>query len=188
MINKQLFAKIASVQAEMPALHKEKKPGTQYPYIPLEEIQKYLNPILKKYHLCVTHLLERAQGDDKVAVRTLVADLDTGEDLQTVFELPKTDMRSINGTQAIGASITYGKRYSLVSLFRISGTDEDTDGQGRTQLASIDEMRYRASTMVNTSKLPEERKISLQRQIPYTDDRDILAGICLTAEKAGGRL
>ena len=186
-MSKQLFAKIASVQAEMPILHKEKKQGMRYAYITLEEIQIYLNPLLSKHGLCVVHLLETAQHEG-VAIRTIVMDLESGETLESVFELPKTDLKSVNDTQAIGASITYGKRYSLVSLFRINGTDNDTDGQSERQLASIEEMKFRASTMLNSSRLPEQKKTSLQRQIPYIEDRDVLASICQEADKAGGHL
>jgi hypothetical protein len=171
----------------MPALQKQKKPGIRYNYIPMEEIQKYLDPILKNNGLCVVQLPETSQTGG-VAIRTIVMDLESGEALETVFDLPKTDIKSVSDTQAIGASITYGKRYVLTSIFRIRGVDEDNDASDRPALASIGEMKYRASTMVNSSRLPEEKKSSLQRQIPFIEDRDVLAGICQTAEKAGGYL
>lgn len=186
-MNKELFIKIVNVQAAMPTLIKQQKQGMKYKFIPLEQIQKYLDPILMAKGLGVVQLPETSDIGG-VSIRTIVMDLETGETLESRFDLPKTDLKSVTDTQAIGASITYGKRYALTSIFRIKGVDEDDDAGRQQPLASIEEMKYRASTMVNSSKLPEPRKNSLQRQIPYTDDRDILAGICMTAEKAGGHL
>lgn len=186
-MNKELFMKIVNVQAAMPTLVKQQKDGMRYKFIPLEQIQKYLDPILMEKGLGVIQLPETSEKG-AVSIRTIVMDLETGESLETRFDLPKTDMKAVTDTQAIGASITYGKRYALTSIFRIKGVDEDDDASRPQVLAGIDEMRYRASTMINNSRLPEQRKSSLQKQIPYIEDRDVLAGLCRSAEKAGGHL
>ncbi len=186
-MNKELFIKIVNVQTAMPTLIKQQKQGMKYKFIPLDQIQKYLDPILLEKGLGVVQLPETSERGG-VSIRTIVMDLETGETLESSFDLPKTDLKAVTDTQGIGASITYGKRYALTSIFRIKGADEDDDAGKPQPLASIDEMRFRASTMINNSRLPELRKSSLQKQIPYIEDRDVLAGICQTAEKAGGYL
>ena len=89
-------------------------------YLPLEAIQEKLNPVLQEKGLVVYHHTKDG------SVVTVVADVESGEMLESAFPLPVG-----LDPQKVGSAITYGKRYNLGQLFNII-TDEDDDGNVST--------------------------------------------------------
>ncbi len=85
-------------------------------YLPLEAIQEKLNPVLQDKGMVVFHITKENH------VITIVADVESGEMLESAFPLPVG-----LDPQKVGSAITYGKRYNLGALFNII-TDEDDDG------------------------------------------------------------
>lgn len=85
-------------------------------YLPLGDIQEKLNPVLQQNNLVVYHLTRENH------LITVVADIDSGETLESAFPLPVG-----LDSQKVGSAITYGKRYNLGEIFNII-TDEDDDG------------------------------------------------------------
>ena len=60
-------------------------------------------------------------------------------------------MKGVNNVQALGASITYGRRYSLSAMLNIA-TDEDTDG---TMKQSTENLDFQISELLKTQPLPK---------------------------------
>lgn len=50
--------------------------------------------------------------------------------------LPHDPSGSKNSIQAVGSTVSYGRRYLLCSMFNIITVDQDDDGQGRTQIGT----------------------------------------------------
>lgn len=84
-------------------------------YLPLEDIQEKLNPILQEHKLLVVHY-----GKDGKVV-TAVIDTENGEVQESEFPI-----QANIEPQKVGSAITYGKRYNLGLLFNII-TDSDDD-------------------------------------------------------------
>lgn len=189
----KLMGKIYNVQKALPPIQKEKpNEKAPYKYVNLERIHQVLNPLLEQNRLLVVQPLGKAENG-AVTINTIIYDLDSGEKLESSFELPRAGMQRVNEVQDIGAAITYGRRYSLVSLFRIDGVDEDTDGVPQQQYyqktgqVDIGRLRDTASILVNTSSWSQEKKSNLCQRIPNMD-ANALDALCRSASQSGGRV
>lgn len=98
--------------------------GYGYDYISLESILKMMKPKLKKAKLAIIQMPCTDQpGTVGICTRILH---DSGEYLENTVYAPPTAVKGTNITQQLGATITYLRRYSLMSILGI--TDDDTDG------------------------------------------------------------
>ena len=121
-IKKNLFTALVKAQLELKNPPKNKR-GYGYDYSTLDSILEQVKPVLAKYELTILQLLS---GDGtKVGVTTVLAH-SSGESIQDTLFLPSVEMKNTNAIQAIGAAITYGRRYGLTSILGISA-DDDTD-------------------------------------------------------------
>ena len=117
---KNIYKALAGFQQEVPAIHKGVQ-GYGYTYADLKTIFKVINPLLKKYNLGFTQLLE---GDN---IKTIVFHTETGESIESCVEIPKgVELAKMNVFQVTGSGITYYRRYSLSSILGLV-TDSDTD-------------------------------------------------------------
>ncbi len=189
----KLMAKIFEVQKALPPIQKEKPTEkAPYKYVNLERIHQALNPLLLEQRLLVLQPLGKADNG-AVTINTIVYDLDSGEKLESNFELPRAGMQRVNEVQDIGAAITYGRRYSLVSLFRIDGVDDDTDGlppqqfQRKNGQVNLAQLQENAVTLVMSCNWPQEKKSNICQRIPNMDV-NALDSLCRSASQSGGRL
>lgn len=102
------------------------KAGYGYNYIPLQEVIDEIKPKLVKYDLGVIQMPVSENGQSVGVTTRLIHK--SGQWLESTFFALPTVLKGTNQTQQIGASITYLRRYGLVSLFGIAG-DEDVDGK-----------------------------------------------------------
>ena len=127
-----LDERIFMVQKEMPNIVKD-IPGYNYKYFDINQLIDILSPFLEKYKLLVTQPLVHIEG--KPAIMTRIVMLDGPEDSETsmhsITPIPTIQLAG-NGQQGTdpqkyGASVTYMRRYSLVSWFMLQA-EKDTDG------------------------------------------------------------
>jgi hypothetical protein len=120
---KNLYKSLAAFQQEVPIIHK----GTQgygYSYADLVAIFPIINPLLSKHGLGFTQI---GQG---TALKTIVFHVESGESLESVFEIPQgVQLSKMNDFQVLGSAITYIRRYALSSALGLV-TDKDTDASG----------------------------------------------------------
>lgn len=121
---KEIAPALNKVLSEVSNLPKTKK-GYGYSYTPLDDVLEAVRPILLKHNLGVTQMVGSEAG--MVTIKTLLLH-DSGEYLATTLTLPPTNMSGVNDVQALGASITYGRRYQLTAMFGIA-SEEDVDGR-----------------------------------------------------------
>ena len=121
---KEIAPALNKVLSEVSNLPKTKK-GYGYSYTPLDDVLEAVRPILLKHSLGVTQMVGSDGG--MVTIKTLLLH-DSGEYLATTLTLPPTNMSGVNDVQALGASITYGRRYQLTAMFGIA-SEEDVDGR-----------------------------------------------------------
>jgi hypothetical protein len=98
--------------------------GFGYKYSSLDNILKMLRPILAANGLAIIQSQEIKESS--VVVKTLLTHT-SGEWLEVTTEAPFISLKGMNDYQAVGAGITYLRRYSISNLFAIS-SEEDTDG------------------------------------------------------------
>lgn len=133
----------ALMSKEIPVIAKSKK-AHNTSYAPLEDIVKVVQPILSKYGFSVSFTTEQ-QGLEAVTVNCILQHKD-GHSTSTALMLPtKAVNNSMNAMQAIGAAISYGKRYTICGILNIA-TAQDDDNNGfavnaKTSKPTIDDER-----------------------------------------------
>lgn len=122
---KQAFtADLAAMQAELPLVGKHGEGHQKAKYAKLEDINEAIRPTLQKYGFAVTFRVKQQPG---AATITAILSHRIGHSEETDLILPLDTSGSKNAVQAVGSTLSYGKRYALCALLNIS-TGDDTDG------------------------------------------------------------
>ena len=120
---KNIFKALAAFQQEIPVILKEND-GYGYKYADLPAIFEVINPIMQKYGLGFTQLIE---GD---AIKTIIFHVESGETLESLVNIPQgVQLKGMNDFQVLGSAITYLRRYALSAALGLV-TDKDTDAAG----------------------------------------------------------
>tara|TARA_R110002051_G_C8663467_1_gene489347 strand:+ start:376 stop:1221 length:846 start_codon:yes stop_codon:yes gene_type:complete len=123
--SQQAFAAdMSAMQSEMPRVFKMAQ-GHNITYARLEDINDSIRPVLQKYGFCVTFKTE--QTDLKSVSITAICSHKLGSKQDTTLILPLDTSGSKNAVQAVGSTVSYGKRYAMCALLNIS-TGDDTNG------------------------------------------------------------
>ena len=125
-------------QAEIKNIAPNKK-GYGYDYVDLAKIIDESKPFLLKNNLIIMQSVGDSEAEG-ISITTRLQHV-SGEFLEDTFSLPLTTMKAVNNVQAMGASITYGRRYGLGAILGIA-TDEDVDGKpnGKTKTPEVYDM------------------------------------------------
>ena len=140
---KNLFKSLSAFQTEVPTIHKGTK-GYGYSYASLPEIFTVINPLLKKHGLGFTQLLNSNEDGDWI--RTIVYHVDSGENIESLTQIPKAALKGQNEYQAFGSGCTYYRRYSISCILRLV-TDIDNDAADIKPQPNV-------STKTNVEKKP----------------------------------
>lgn len=154
----------AAMSKEIPVIAKSKK-AHNTSYAPLEDIVKVVQPILSKYGFSVSFTTEQ-QGLDAVTVNCILQHKD-GHSTSTALMLPtKAVSNSMNAMQAIGAAISYGKRYTICGILNIA-TAQDDDNNGFAVNAKIEATKRPLSSerLEKAIEQVKEGNIDLQKDL-----------------------
>jgi len=168
---KHLFKSLAQFQQEVPVIHKATQ-GYGYSYSDLPKIFSVINPLLKKYGLGFTQLI----NDN--GVNTILYHVESGETIQSNTPIPQNvQLKGMNDFQVLGSAITYIRRYAISSMLGLV-TDKDTDAGGEQiknepKKQTLDAKRFQdAVKALNDGKITRE---SLESKFSLTDGQiDIL--------------
>ena len=116
-------ADLAAMQIELPLIAKNGKGHGTAKYALLEDINQAIRPALQKYGFAVTFRI--SQREKEVSI-TAVLSHKLGHSDETTITLPIDISGSKNATQAVGSTVSYGKRYAIGALLNIS-TGDDND-------------------------------------------------------------
>ena len=123
---KIIYQKLLEVQNEGLTFAKTaENPYFRSKYLPLEELQKKLAPILEKYKLLVFHYSKEG------GVATAVVDVESEEKVESFFPLQQN-----LEPQKVGSAISYAKRYNLGQIFNII-TDVDDDANSTKEVKVV---------------------------------------------------
>ncbi len=147
-------------------------------YAPLEDIVKIVQPILSEHGFSVSFSTQQ-NGIESVKIVCTLMHKD-GHTATTELELPTEAVtKGMNKMQAIGAAITYGKRYTLCGILNITTTGDDcnngfavnaktskprlNDEQFSKALAKIQANEYTVEKLVNTYELSNEQIVEVAK-------------------------
>ncbi len=97
------------------------------PYSLWEDIDEAITPILHEHGFVLT-FKSGAAADGKVTVTGILSHKN-GHEEETTMPLPHDGTGSKNAVQAVGSSMSYGKRYTAILLLNIRTKGEDDDAQ-----------------------------------------------------------
>lgn len=150
-----LYAALAAFQAEVPAIPKSKtakvvpkdkdKPSYSYKYADLADVTAIVLPLLGKLGLtwtCVPTWTTLPGETQPRFVMVYCLRHVLGETIEGFWPIPDR-----SDSQAIGAALTYARRYALCSVLGVAA-DEDTDGT-----AAKDAAVHRTETLDDASRL-----------------------------------
>ena len=111
-----------------PKKDKEVNTGTYtYKYAQLDTILESVKPILSKNGIAI--IQDAANIPGAIVITTMLLHK-SGQWFASELEMPTGANNSrMNGAQAVGSAITYGRRYSITALLGIAA-EEDDDGVG----------------------------------------------------------
>lgn len=117
-------ADMAMMQGEMPRVFKLAD-GHNTTYARLEDINDTIRPTLQKFGFAITFNID--QPEVKTVKITAILSHREGHKEASSLTLPTDTSGNKNAVQAIGSTVSYGKRYTMCALLNIS-TGDDTNG------------------------------------------------------------
>lgn len=135
-----LFSALSKAQSQFKEIPK-KAQGYGYKYAPLEEIWSTIRKPLTENGLCVIQKITTDKSDGKNYLVTILAHGPSGEVESSEICIPSAQSKKMNEIQALGASITYIRRYALSALLSLT-TEEDTDAKDLSSSPSVVTKEY----------------------------------------------
>lgn len=125
---KAFDAAVASAKAEIPVITKNAKGHNSKTYADFAAIARVVDPIISKHGLSYRFRTVQTSG---ISVTCVLSHKD-GHSEETTLNGPPDASGGKNAIQAIGSTLTYLQRYSLVQALGLAASDDDdAAGAGR---------------------------------------------------------
>lgn len=122
---KQAFtADLAAMQLDLPRVIEHGEGHNNAKFAKLEDINDVIRPVLHRYGFAVTFRIKHE--NNLIWVYTVLSHKQ-GHSEETSIPLALDQSGGKNAVQAVGSSISYGKRYGICAMLNIS-TGDDVDG------------------------------------------------------------
>lgn len=126
----------ASLLAELPTIIEKAKGDKDITYAPLEDIIEAVRPILSKHGFALSH---RTEWPDPKTVKVVgVLTHRDGHCEESEFQAAADQTGSKNAIQALGSSVSYGRRYTTNDLLCIVTRKQDDNG-AKSEIATAPE-------------------------------------------------
>lgn len=124
-------AALARMQPELPIVAerggiKDRNGNVQSRYALWEDIVGVITPVLAKHGFALSF---RTKVDNASVIVTGVLSHEAGHSEETSLPLPFDQSGSKNAVQAVGSSVSYGKRYTAGALLNLRTGETDDDGR-----------------------------------------------------------
>lgn len=174
---------LADMQAELPVI---KERGTirgrdgkaQSTYALWEDVNEQIKPVLTKYGFALS--FRTSQTGDKIFVTGILSHRE-GHAEETIMPFPIDTSGNKNAIQAVGSSISYGKRYTAGALLNLTSRGEDDDGIAAATAPLISEEQAMAivdlieASGANRAKFLEYLKVDAIESLPASRYDDAMA-------------
>lgn len=128
---------IAKAKASIPVIAKNATGHNSKKYANFAAIAQTVDPILSEHGLSYRF---RTVQDDKAIRVTCVLSHEAGHSEETTLAGPADTTGNKNAIQAIGSTLTYLQRYSLVQALGLASSEDD-DGRAASSAGTIDEQQ-----------------------------------------------
>ena len=159
---------LSAAQGEMPAIPKTKTVDTgtfTYEYAPLDVILAAVRPVLAKHGLALIQRLENPSGG-KPSIRTELRHADGGV---IAASFPLGEWKT---PQQLGSTVSYHRRYAVVSMLGIATEEEDDDGRlgaatqkGSSSSAAIEESPFQPPDLQDKADFMEDLSAAQRKKI-----------------------
>ncbi len=163
---KAFHASMANFKKNPPEILKTKQVSyktnagqTEYKHADLGEIATAIGVALAEHGLSAIWVTDQATGI-KVTC-TITHEL--GYSIETSLSSPPDTSGGKNSIQAIGSTITYLQRYTLLALTGIAAADQDDDGKGSDLAGLSDDIKEEIAAITAVNDLPKYYKKNLKR-------------------------
>ncbi|WP_414499402.1 ERF family protein [Zymobacter sp. IVIA_12111.31 C1] len=133
----QFNSAMAEMQAEIPAIA-ERGQAHNMKYATFEDINDTVKPIMKRHGFGLTFRIKNLQGAVEI---TGVLMHTAGHREETSVMLPLDTTGSKNAVQAVGSSVSYGKRYVMCAMLNIATRGEDDNGASAARKPTVTAMQ-----------------------------------------------
>ena len=151
-----------------------------------EDINQAIRPILSEHGFALSF---RCGQEAEAVVVTAVLSHRDGHREETSLRLPPDPGPSRNGVQAIGSSVSYGKRYTACALLNITSRGEDDDGRAAGGLITLAQMQELEDQIIavkaSRKRLLRYLKLESIELIPTSRFEEAKAALKAKAETAG---
>ena len=128
---------IAAAKVEIPVIGKNATGHNSKKYADFAAIARVVDPIIGKHGLSYRF---RTVQTDKISV-TCVLSHEAGHCEETTLSGPSDTTGNKNAIQAIGSTLTYLQRYSLVQALGLAAAEDDDGRSGGVKTIAADEMQ-----------------------------------------------
>lgn len=128
-----------------------------------EDIHDAITPVLSKAGFALSFKPDVA-SDGKIVITGLLRHKD-GHQEEASITLPHDSSGSKNPVQAVGSTLSYGKRYAATMLLNLLTRDEDDDGQAGG--APADPEWITATEVANLNVLMDEAGVNRERFLDF---------------------
>lgn len=122
-------AAMADMQSELPTITergaiKDRNGNVQSHYAKWEDVNAAIKPVMQAHGFALSFRTDFSDGVTVVGVLSHAG----GHREETSIKLPSDTSGSKNAVQAIGSSVSYGKRYTAGALLNLTSGEADDDG------------------------------------------------------------
>lgn len=142
---------LTDFQKKCPVIEK-KKSGHHYMYAPLCDIVAQVKNLLSECGL--SYRFEQAHLEGQFQVTCVVTHVN-GHSERTTMEAAPDTSGSKNDVQAIGSTVTYLQRYTLIGALGITTADSDMDGRIGNEINWLEYMEYIRQNFVQINDIKE---------------------------------
>lgn len=146
-------AAMAAMQAEIPSIA-ERGTGHNIKYATLEDIVDTVRPIMHRYGFALSFRV--TQAAPQITVTGVLMHKD-GHREETSMTLAADTSGSKNAVQAIGSSVSYGKRYVLCAMLNIVTRGEDDNGYAATPHTPVTDTQAKQLRNLYDRMKPEDQ-------------------------------
>lgn len=125
----------AAMQADMPTIEERGK-GHKITYALWSDVNKAIRPVLTKHGFGLSF---KTSHTDKQITITAILSHREGHSEETTQSFPHDTSGQKNAIQAVGSSMTYGKRYTAGALLNLTSCEVDDDGARSDRATVTDE-------------------------------------------------
>ena len=168
-----LKQKIIKITNELRIGKEGKNTFAKYDYFRPDDILNALNPLLDKHGLIVIFNLRLHESLEYYIAELIIEETESDKNVKYYFDIDKAIVKGANPAQCSGATLTYGKRYSLMNAFNLADNSADFDSDEMTSKMQIQKNKVE-KPLTENQKLAILDYIKELQKNPKMTDRKIL--------------